>query len=76
MNGLPPIIPERESSIKDFLEEANCAIEFKSVKDLAEKLSDVAYLQKKKQCTLENRHKFSMQYEFANNVKPFMERFL
>lgn len=76
MHGLPPIITNRESSIQDFLAGTDCAIEFYSPEDLADKLWDLDFLQDKQRAVRKHRYRFSMQYELEHNVLPFMGAFL
>lgn len=75
MHGLPPIIPDRESSISDFLDGTDCEIRFSSYEDLSNKLRDTSFVRTRQQNTLLHRHKFSMQYELEHNVLPFMKTF-
>lgn len=76
MHGLPPIIPNRESSIKDFLSGTDCAVQFDDYEDLAGKLRDSDFMCEKTQAVYKYRHKFSMQYELEHNVIPFLRTFL
>ena len=76
MHGLPPIISNKESAIQDFLKDTECAIDFLVYGELIEKLNNDMFIKERQRNTLEIRDKFSMQYEFNNNVLPFMRNFI
>lgn len=75
MCGLPPIIWDEDSSIRDFLAASGCALAFKSEPDLMTKLKDKEYMHGLQNQTLKVRKDFSMQHEIRR-VTDFFEGLL
>ena len=74
--GIPPVISNRNSSIADFVKGYDFSLAFSTYTELREKLCDTTYMNALQRNVIEQREKFSMQYEFNKSVLPFFESFL
>lgn len=75
MCGLPPVIWNEDSSIRDFLADSGCALAFDDEQDLVAKLKDKRYMCGLQEQTLKVRKDFSMQHEIRR-VTAFFEGLL
>ena len=72
MAGLPPIFNNRDSAIRDFLQDTDCFVAFKDEEDLISQLRDEKLLARLHENVLKVQYKFSMQYELTR-VIPFFD---
>lgn len=71
LSGIPPIINDLHSGIHQLLKEHGCAITYKNIGELVDKLNDLDYIMYKKNIVREVRYKFTAQYELPRLEKFF-----